>query len=354
MRLEFLLQRSSQPFGLKKFTRDELYELGRLYRKLSSDLAKAKTIEADRDIIEYFNSLLSKVYHVIYRSERQPVSSFTRFVTETFPRCFRRQIVVILISAFVFFVPAIWAYFAYLNDPVWTEVALAPAMRNFYEQRLEEEGPSELAVAIKEGEMGAMSTLIILNNIQVAIYAFSGGVLFGVGTLLILLQNGLALGMIAAIFITKGSEFSLYFYSGVLPHGVLELPAICLAGGAGLLLAKGMFIPGRKRRLDAVKDYGREAITLVLGTVMILVIAGLIEGFITPIKIDGDATVPSLMYAKLGFSSLAFMLLIAYFLLAGRKRGEIPLDDLKEHLKKVKSYSPRGIYRVLTSDNQEF
>jgi hypothetical protein len=198
-----------------------------------------------------------------------------------------------------------------------------------------------------------MSTLIILNNIQVCAYAFGGGILLGVGTLYILLTNGLILGVIGAIFISKGPDFSLYFFSGVLPHGVLELPAICIAGGAGLLLGKAILVPGGLRRIDALKKNGMDAAGLLMGVAIILLVAGLIEGFITPLKIGGEANVPVLMYAKLAFSATAFLLLLAYVILAGRTPGEKTLGFVRRELDKMGKYSPRGIYRILKSETQE-
>jgi uncharacterized membrane protein SpoIIM required for sporulation len=353
MRLEYLLGRARTRYGLRRFTRDELYELGRLYRQLASDLAKAQTINADRDILDYLNGLLAQAYNVIYTGENQPGPGLVRFITQIFPRAFRRNFAPILIATAVFFLPAIWAFFAYLNDPAWTEVVLPKTVREAYESDLEK-GPSQLAVAIQEADMPVASTYIILNNVTVSAYAFAAGMLFGVGTLFILFQNGLILGAIGGIFVDKGTLFSLYFFSGILPHGVLELPAICIAGGAGLLFGKALLMPGDLKRIDALKKNGIEALNLMLGVIFILIFAGLFEGFITPIKIDGKADIPSLMYAKLAFSAIAFLCLVTYLSLAGRKPGEKPFDFINEEIARAGKYSPRGIFRLLKSDSQEF
>lgn len=353
MRFEHLLRKAQTPLGLRGFSRGELYELGRLYRKVAADLAKAQTIGADGDILAYLNGLLALGHNVVYRGESQPLRSVITFITTGFPRLFRRHIGVIFIAIIVFFLPAIWAFMAYTTNPTWAEVALPGNIREFYETELEG-GPSQLAVAIRDGEMAAASTFIILNNINVSIYAFAGGILLGIGTLFTLLQNGLFLGAIAAIFVSKGSEFSLYFFSGVLPHGVLELPAICIAGGAGLLLGKAIIAPGQLRRMDALKQNGKEAAMLLMGVAIILVVAGLIEGFITPIKINGEGDVPVLMYFKLSFAVMVFLLFIAYLVLPGRRPGEKPLDFVNEKIENIDNYTPRGIYRVLTSETQEF
>ena len=352
MRLEYLLGRARTRSGLRRFTRDELYELGRLYRQLASDLAKAQTIGADRDILDYLNGLLAQAYNVIYTGENQPGPGLVRFITHVFPRTFRRNFGPILVAIIVFFTPAIWAFFAYLYDPAWAEVALPNAIRQEYEKDLEK-GPSKLAVAIEEEDMAVASTYIIINNIGVSAYAFAAGMLFGFGTIFILFENGLITGAIGGIFADKGATFSLYFFSGILPHGVLELPAICISGGAGLLLGKALLMPGDLRRIDALKKNGITALNLVLGVALILIIAGLFEGFVTPIKIDGKADIPGLMYAKLGFSAIVFLSLVAYLSLSGREPGERPLGYVGDEFAKVGKFSPRGIYRLLKSETQE-
>ncbi len=352
MRFEYLLGRAQSRAELKHFSRDELYELGRLYRRLAADLARAQTIGEDKDIQAYLNGLLSQAYKVIYQGDRQPGSSILRFVTRKFPQAFRRNFGVILIAILVFLVPAIWAYFAYLVDPAWSELAMHPFVRQIYENDLQK-GPNQLAAAIREDDMAVASTFIILNNAGVSALAFAGGILFGVGTIYLLIQNGLLLGTIAGIFIQKGPEFSLYFFSGILPHGVLELPAICIAGGGGLLLGKALLIPGELRRIDALKKNGREALNLVLGVMLMLVAAGIIEGFITPLKIGGRADVPVLEYAKLSFSAVAFLAMVAYLLFTGRNPGEKPLEFIGDSLAGVRKYSPGGIFRVLKSETQD-
>jgi len=342
MRFEHLLRKAQTPLGLRGFNREELY----------ADLAKAQTIGADGDTLLYLNGLLATGHNVVYRGESQPIRSIITFITSGFPKLFRKHFGVIFISILVFFLPAIWAYMAYTTNPAWAEVALPNSVMQFYEEELAE-GPSQLAVAIEEKEMAAASTFIILNNIQVSITAFAGGILLGIGTLLALLTNGLMLGGIAAIYVSRGAEFSLYFFSGVLPHGVLELPAICIAGGAGLLLGKAIISPGQLRRIDALKKNGKEAIMLVLGVALTLLVAGLIEGFITPLKINGEANIPILMYFKLAFAVIVLLLFIAYLVLAGRQPGEKPLDFINKGVDRLENFTPRGIYRILTSETQE-
>ena len=130
----------------------------------------------------------------------------------------------------------------------------------------------------------AESARIITNNIQVAAIAFAGGMTFGIVTLWAILNNGLMLGALGALFAAKG--FGLDFWATIAPHGVIELTCIQIAGGAGLLIAQGILMPGRLRRVDALREAARRAATLLLGVAALLVVAGTIEGFFSPQRLS--------------------------------------------------------------------
>jgi uncharacterized membrane protein SpoIIM required for sporulation len=154
----------------------------------------------------------------------------------------------------------------------------------------------------------AMSSYIITNNIRVAAIAFAGGMTGGIVTLWEILNNGLMLGGLGALFAQKG--FGLDFWATIAPHGVIELSAIQLAGSAGLLLAGAILAPGRLRRIDALKRNARRAGTLISGVAAMLVVAGTIEGFVSPLR----TSIPF----RLGVGALTAVLLASYIALAGR------------------------------------
>ena len=148
-----------------------------------------------------------------------------------------------------------------------------------------------------------MASNIIANNVQVTFAAFAAGLTAGVGTLILLLTNGIAIGGVMGLYTAEGIGSLLIKF--VAPHGVLELSAICIAGGAGFLLAVALLIPGERTRRRALVENGRRAIHLIGVSSVLLVVAGALEGFVSPI--------PSWsLGAKLAVSAATAVLLVVY------------------------------------------
>jgi uncharacterized membrane protein SpoIIM required for sporulation len=168
-----------------------------------------------------------------------------------------------------------------------------------------EEGLKKHQVGAKfPASMGpVLSSKIMTNNISVGFKAFAFGITAGVGTVYVLIFNGFMLGSLAAIF--NNYHYDIQFWALILPHGITELLAIFISGGAGLILADSLFNPGDLKRIDAMKVNGVRAIRLILGVIPMFVIAGIIEGFITPLDISP--------YIKLVFSAFTGILLFLYF-----------------------------------------
>jgi uncharacterized membrane protein SpoIIM required for sporulation len=148
-----------------------------------------------------------------------------------------------------------------------------------------------------------MASGIIANNVQVTFATFAGGVTAGVMSVLVLVLNGVSIGSVVGLYASKGILQLLVAF--VAPHGVLELFAICVAGGAAFLVAAGMLVPGARTRRRALVENGQRAIRLIGVSTLLLVVAGLLEGFISPIPwwpIEG----------KLAVSGTTLVLLVAY------------------------------------------
>ena len=163
-----------------------------------------------------------------------------------------------------------------------------------------------------------MASQIIANNVQVTFGVFALGVTAGIGTLLLLVLNGVSLGGVVGLYQAKGIVKLILAF--VAPHGILELTAVCIAGGAGFLLTAALLLPGRRTRKRALVENGRRAIRLVAAATALLLVAGTLEGFVTPI--------PSWpLGAKFAVSGATLVLLVLY-LSSGRQRGIRPTREV--------------------------
>jgi uncharacterized membrane protein SpoIIM required for sporulation len=304
--LEALL-RDADRRGLERLDGEHLARLATLYRTATSDLAAARTREYGRDIQLYLNRLSARAHAYVYAGTvRGGWTRFTHFFTGTFPNEVRRSAGPILACTAIFVISAILAY-ALVSARWQNAYALLPSE----EIPLVTKSLHDSNFAFDRDLAPAMSASIITNNIQVAAVAFAGGMTLGLVTLGAILNNGLMLGGLAALFADKG--FGLDFWATIAPHGVIELTAIQIAGGAGLLIASAIVAPGRLRRIDALRQRARRAGVLIIGVAAMLVVAGTIEGFVSPQK------TPVLFRVSVG--TLTALGLIVYFGLAGRARA---------------------------------
>lgn len=290
--------------GLAALSADDLLELGRLYRTATSDLAVARRDFASHRVAEYLNSLVARAHGTVYQGRAASGRGLMTFFGQTFPRAFRATWRYTLASFLMFFLPALIGFVAAERDPA-AGVALYPAAEAVVQDiKL----GNEWWLAINEEGRSSSAALIMTNNIRVAILAFAGGILLGSLTLYVLVQNGLSLGVIAGAAQAYG--FSPNLWGFVAAHGTLELSMIFIAGGAGLQLGWSVLRPGLVTRSAALMLAARRAAYLLLGCIPILVIAGLIEGFISPSSLP--------LALKLAVSLASGVALYGYLLLAGR------------------------------------
>ena len=303
-RLEELLQLLDR-MTLRKLHREEVKELGRIYRRTASDLAIARAESRDPRLVNYLNSLVIRAHGRIYRADGQGGKRIGRFFTHDFPQTFRRTWRYTAMAFAVFAIFTAIAFFGTRNDPEFSQFAgISPYFREVvinhrthWWERLNE-----------ANQIG--STAIFTNNIRVTFYAFALGAIFGLGTLYVLASNGASFGAIIALTYRAGfgNDLLLGF---VISHGVIELTCIFIAGGAGLLIGTALLMPGNLSRADALKSRGLDAVLLIIGCIPLLVVAGIIEGFISP------QPIPSAI--KIGIGVITGITLYAYLLLAGRE-----------------------------------
>ena len=293
---------------LRRLHREEVRELGRIYRRTASDLAIARAESRDPRLINYLNSLVIRAHGRIYRAEAQEGGRRLReFFARTFPQTFRRTWRYTALACLTFMLFASVCFAGTWLDPEFSELAgVSPRTRETIINRQ----PRWWESLNEMNQVGA--SFIMTNNIQVMFYAFAFGAMFGLGTLYIMADNGASIASVLALTYHGGYGHELLaFMAG---HGVIELTCIFIAGGAGLLIGSAIILPGDLSRGDALRSRGLEAVRLIGGCIPLLVVAGLIEGFISPAPLDASI--------KFSVAALTGIALFSYLLLAGRRQSE--------------------------------
>ncbi len=293
------MQRASR--GVSALSHSELQELGLLYRQTASDLATVREDVTSRQLTSYLNQLLGRCHNLIYLGHKPKVSGILRFYRDTYPQVFRETLPQTLLAVAIFAFTTILAWVVTVHDPAFAYRLLGPRMMETIEQR---QMWTESIVTIKP----LASSGIMTNNLSVAFTTFAMGITAGIGTIWMIMLNGLLMGVIGAA--TWKAGMALQLWSFVAPHGVLELPAIFIAGGAGLEIARGMLFPGMLPRKSSLAQAGSRAARLLLGTIPMLIVAGLIEGFFSP------SGAPVAM--KFGLAAVLFAALLIYLFTTGK------------------------------------
>lgn len=238
------------------------------------------------------------------------MSGIVRFYRDTYPQVFRETLPETLLALAIFVVTGLGAWVITLHDPGFAHRLLGAHMMETIEQR---KMWTDSIVTVKP----VASSGIMTNNLAVAFTAFAMGITGGLGTIWMMIVNGMLIGVIGAS--TWRAGMALQLWSFVAPHGVLELPAIFIAAGAGLEIARGLLFPGLLPRRDSLAKAGGRAAQLLLGTIPLLVVAGVIEGFFSP------SNAPVAM--KFLLASVLFMALLSYLFLPGRTAANKAKSD---------------------------
>jgi len=291
--------------GVAALPAPELRRLYEDYRRTAADLAYAQTHYPGGRAEAHLNRLVGEAHAELYGSSPRRVATVWRFLAVGYPTLIRRHWRPILLAGVLLFGAAALGFvLAHVNYPL-ARIFIPEALREGVGDVVEQSsGIEDLAASFAP----ILAAGITVNNIQVALLAFAGGMTAGVLTTYALVFNGLMLGALAGVF-SKAGE-SLHFWALIAPHGTLELPAIVLAGGSGLLLARAIISPGDLPRGVALKAVSGDAVKLVLGAIPLFIIAGAIESFLTPTGVD-----PML---KLAFGAVMAAALVAYIVLPGR------------------------------------
>jgi uncharacterized membrane protein SpoIIM required for sporulation len=308
-RLEDLLA-MQRGLGLRGLSRMEVREFGELYRRAASDLATARAETHDPKLINYLNSLVIRAHGKIYRAESQGVNLVTKFFAEDFPRTFRKNWRYMAIAFGVFAGFALFGFIATWVDTDFTHFVMLSGITQ--EINSNHEWWKGLNDANQVG-----ATQILSNNILVTFRVFAMGAFFGIGAFYDLAFEGARLGSVFAACYKLNPPFGNSLASFVVGHGVIELSTIFFCGGAGMMIGYAMINPGDLTRSQALKKKGIEAAQIVIGCACFLVVAGTIEGFLSP------SDLPPLV--KIGTGVGTGIAMYSYLLFAGSgEHGEMP------------------------------
>ena len=304
------LLRRAERKGLAALEPAALERFASLYRLAASDLARARTYGAAAPLVYTLERWVGSGHNLLYRQRGRTWSALVEWLRFGFPRLVRARRGFVLAAAGFLFLPALFTYAAVRADPPLARELMPQGMIARAETAPERAEAGGRYVEVPEVAMPLMSSGIIANNVQVTFVAFAAGITAGIGTAALLAFNGVHLGAVMALFRNVGAAGMIWEF--VAPHGVIELLAICIAGAAGLMLGAGLVAPGRRTRSAALARRAREAVSLLAGTTLLLVLAGLVEGFVSPAAIPVPAK--AVIAAALAASVLA------YLLFAGRGR----------------------------------
>src|SRR6266508_1300688 len=267
----------------EKLGPDGVRRLGALYRSSAADLALARREFAGEPVVGQLTELVGKARPLVYENERRS-GSLREFVSHGYWRRVRERPVPLLVSALLLFgtwgLAGVWAW----RDP-GAALAVAPGEFQSWTE------PQEDTPTPTTEESAAFASTLFTNNIQVSILAFAAGIAAGLGSAFILVFNGLTLGVVTGLAANAGNGDLLLEW--IPAHGILELSCILVAAAAGMRMGWSLVAPGHRRRGVALAAEARPAAEIVLGTAAWLVLAGLLEGFVSPsgIGLGGRVTV---------------------------------------------------------------
>jgi uncharacterized membrane protein SpoIIM required for sporulation len=271
--------------GLKALDAEDLRRLPSLYRAAVSGLSVARAISLDRNLLAYLESLVARAWFCVYGVKPRTDGAVRRFFARSFPAAVRRHAVGVWLAIGLLLAGAVCGLAIYDPD---TYAIVMPA--DIADGRSPTSSTADLRDILYSGgdrsdeDLGLFATFLFTHNARIGMLSFALGFALGIPAVLLLFYNGLLIGTLAGLYASRGMAFE--FWAWVLPHGITELLAVALCGGAGLAVAGAIIAPGRFGRLHALARTGREAALIVLGAALLFLIAGFIEGVLRQVIHD--------------------------------------------------------------------
>jgi uncharacterized membrane protein SpoIIM required for sporulation len=249
----------------------ELDELVSLYQRAGTHLSYARTAFGDPGLESRLSRLVAAAGGVVYGSRPRTLRGIARFFTRTFPAALWHVRWFLAASTLLMLIPGAVMAVHLSTNPVALEAVASEAERAAFVQ-----AGTDYYSAQPSAQFASQ---VFTNNVRVAVLAFGAGIVVCLFSAYVLAANGASLGQFVAVFVSAGKGTELF---GLLvPHGFIELSAVVVAGGSGLRLGWTIIDPGDRRRGAALAEEGRRAVALVMGAAAMLLVAGIIEGFVT-------------------------------------------------------------------------
>ena len=296
-----------------KMNLDQLRHFHRLYERAAADLARITTFSSEPETRRFLENLVARGYGEIHETrERQRRIFPLKWFFQELPRTFRRHVRAFWLSLAITVVGCAFGGLAIAFDPESKSVLMPFShLQGDPAQRVaEEEQATQDRLA---GNKTSFSAFLMTHNTKVSIFAMALGMTWGVGTIILLFYNGVILGAVVVDYIRAGQM--KFLLGWLMPHGVIEIPAILIAGQAGLVLALALIGWGRRRPLNVrLREVSRDIVTLIFGVGLLLVWAGFIEAFLSQYH---EPVIP--YSAKIAFGTVEMVLLILFLAKSGTK-----------------------------------
>ncbi|MDB5621292.1 stage II sporulation protein M [Tardiphaga sp.] len=303
-RLEALLAKAERGRAAK-LSDDELLQIPVLYRAVTSSLSVARATSLDASLISYLESLTTRGYFFVYGPRTRLLQRVSRFFRRDWPNAVRSLWRETLVCALIFLVATVAAYVMVQRDNAWYDTMVG-GMSQGRDFAATTESLKKILYDNDGGHfLGAFAIFLFTHNAQVSIFCFALGFAFGVPTALLMAQQGLMMGAMLALYASRGLGWEMGGW--LMIHGATELFAVILAGAAGFRIGMAVGFPGDRSRIDAASAAGRHAGVVMIGVVLMLVVAGLLEGI-------GRQTI-RLDWARYAIAATTLTLWLAFFYL---------------------------------------
>ena len=302
-----------------RIRRHDADDISDLFIQLTDDLSYSRTFYGNRMVHYYLNNIAQKIFYSVYKDKKKPFAGFYKFCTEDVPLAMYEAKTAFLISALVFILSLIVGILSSIYNPDFYNIILGEDYVRMTMENIKNEDPMAVYKSMNQSEMFLGITY---NNISVAFNTYVFGLLASIGSIFILLYNGIMVGSFQYFFYEQGL-FRESFLT-IWMHGTLEISAIIIAGAAGIYLGKGLLFPGTFSRLRAFQISAGKSLKIIIGTIPLFIIAGFIEGFVTR-----HTDLPDVMRLVFIIACLAFILF--YFVWYPYKKGKgKSLEELYE------------------------